>query len=129
MDSIPTWLGAIGALFVIAAALGAAVAVYRTNLQGTALTMAERTIERLRGEVTDYERREEQLEHRLEIQAVENRACSERCTVLEDLILKRKDDDVIRSEIAAVRATVDENVMAQLTTILDLLSKNGNAHA
>ncbi len=35
MSEIPTWLGAIGALLVIAATLGASVAVYRTSVQGT----------------------------------------------------------------------------------------------
>lgn len=124
MDSIPGWLGAVGVLFMIAATLGAAVAVYRTNLQGTSLKEAERTIDRLRGEIGDYERREADLNGVVALQAAKLESEGARITILEDLIVKRKDDDEIRAEIAAVRKVVDENVVAQLTAILDALREN-----
>lgn len=121
MESIPTWLGAIGALIVIATALGATVAVYRTSVQGTSLKAARDTIADLRGEISDHERREAKLES--DVRLVENNLKSSegRVKVLEDLLTTRKDDDEIRAEIAAVRKVVDENVLSQLTAILTLL--------
>lgn len=121
MDNIPVWLGAIGALFVIAAALGSAVAVYKTNLQGTSLREAERTVDRLRGEISDYERREKDLEGEVNANAIKLSGAKERISVLEDLITKRQGDAEIRAEIAAVREVVDTNVMAQLSAILVIL--------
>jgi len=56
MSDIPTWLGAIGALILIATALGASVAAYRTSVQGTSLRAARETIADLRGEITDREK-------------------------------------------------------------------------
>lgn len=121
MDQIPTWLGAIGALIVIATALGATVAVYRTSVQGTSLKAARETISDLRGEISDHERRETKLES--EVRIVENtlKSSEARVRVLEDLLTKRKDDDEIRAEIAAVRKVVDENVISQLTLILQAI--------
>ena len=129
MDQIPTWLGAIGALIVIATALGASVAVYRTSVQATSLRAARDTIADLRGEISDHERRETKSEADIRVLNAELISERNRVTVLEDLLTKRKDDDRIRSEIAAVRKVVDENVLEQLTnhsaqlqTILALLS-------
>lgn len=121
MDQIPTWLAAIGALIVIATALGATVAVYRTSVQGTSLKAARETISDLRGEISDHERRETKLES--EVRIVENtlKSSEARVRVLEDLLTKRKDDDEIRAEIAAVRKVVDENVISQLTLILQAI--------
>jgi len=121
MEYIPTWLGAIGALIVIATALGATVAVYRTSVQGTSLKAARDTIADLRGEISDHERREAKLES--DVRIVENnlKSSEARVKVLEDLLTTRKDDDEIRAEIAAVRKVVDENVLSQLTAILTLL--------
>lgn len=121
MAEIPTWLGAIGALLVIATALGASVAVYRTSVQGTSLRAARETIADLRGEISDHERRETKLEADIHVLKNEAVACKTRVKVLEDLITKRRDDDEIRAEIAAVRKVVDENVISQLTAILQLL--------
>lgn len=119
MTSIPIWVAAIGGVFVIAATLGAAVAVYRTTLQSTSLREAEHTMERLRGEIGDYQRRESELEGDVRVLKAQNESKEGRIQVLEDLISKRQDDQEIRSEIAAVRKVVDENVMAQLTAILN----------
>lgn len=127
METIPGWLGAIGALFVMAAALGSAVAIYKTNLQGTSLRESERTIDRLRGEIADYERREQENEAEIRVHKIRLVAANDRITVLEDLITKRQDDDEIRAEIAAVRKVVDENVIAQLTSILTLLEANNGS--
>lgn len=121
MDQIPTWLGAIGALIVIATALGASVAVYRTSVQGTSLREARATITDLRGEITDHERREAKSEAAIKVLQTEKSAAFQRISVLEDLITKRQDDDEIRAEIAAVRKVVDENVITQLTAIFQLL--------
>lgn len=127
MSQIPTWLGAIGALIVIATALGASVAVYRTSVQGTSLKSARETISDLRGEISDHERRETKLE--ADIRVLENEVATSggRVKVLEDLVTKRKDDDEIRAEIAAVRKVVDENVISQLTAILQLLQGGASA--
>jgi hypothetical protein len=121
VDTVPAWLAAVGVLLVIAATLGAAVAVYRTTLLSTSLRVARETVTDLRGEITDYERRETKLEADVRILETENGALSDRCKVLEDLLTKRKDDDEIRAEIAAVRKVVDENVIAQLSAILQLI--------
>lgn len=121
MASIPTWLGAIGTLLVIATALGASVAVYRTSVQATSLKSSRETIADLRGEISDHERRETKLEGDLRVLETSIQAANSRVKVLEDLITKRKDDDEIRREIAAVRKVVDENVISQLTAILTLL--------
>jgi chromosome segregation ATPase len=123
MASIPAWIGALGALLVIAAGLGSAVAVYRTNIQSTSLREAERTIERLRGDITDYERREADLQADVRVLEEKDNAKAGRIQVLEDLLTKRKDDDEIRAEIAAVRKVVDENVISQLSAILQLLNQ------
>lgn len=103
MEAIPAWLGGVGALIVIAAALGAAVAVYRTNLQATALKGARDTIADLRGEIGDYERREAKLEADVRVLETQDAAKAERITVLEDLLTKRSDDAEIRAAIAEVR--------------------------
>lgn len=124
MDQVPVWLGAIGSLIVISTALGAAVAVYRTSVQGTALREARATIVDLRGEIGDYERREQKLESDVKVLQAEKTSAHQRIHVLEELITKRKDDDEIRAEIAAVRKVVDENVISQLTAILQLLTEN-----
>jgi chromosome segregation ATPase len=121
VDTIPAWLAAVGVLLVIAATLGAAVAVYKTSLLNTSLRVARETITDLRGEISDYERRETKLESDVQILKTKNVALSDRCTVLEDLLTRRKDDDEIRAEIAAVRKVVDQNVIAQLSAILQLL--------
>jgi septal ring factor EnvC (AmiA/AmiB activator) len=128
MAEIPGWLGAIGALMVIATALGAAVAVYRTSVQGTSLRSARDTIADLRGEIADAERRETRLESEVvrlesEIKVLEAKtlAATDRCTVLEEVLSKRQGDDEIRAEIAAVREVVDKNVLTQLSAILQLL--------
>lgn len=128
MDSFPPWLALIGILFIVAAALGSAVAVYRTNLQATSLREAERTIDRLRGDITDYERREAGLEADIRLLEEKDKAKAGRIQVMEDLITKRKDDDEIRAEIAAVRKVVDENVLAQLSSILQLLEQQGGSN-
>ena len=120
---IPGWISVVGSILVIAAMLGAAVAVYRTSLQSTSLREAERTIERLRGEIGDYDRREEELKHRCELLENRDESNSRRIKVMEDLLTKRKDDDVIRAEIAAVREVVDKNVLNQLNAIHALLTK------
>jgi predicted nucleic acid-binding Zn-ribbon protein len=127
VDTIPAWLAAVGALLVIASTLGAAVAVYKNSVQGTSLRVARETLTDLRGEITDYERRETKLESDVQILKAKNGALSDRCTVLEDLLTKRKDDDEIRAEIAAVRKVVDENVIAQLSAILQLLEGGAKA--
>jgi chromosome segregation ATPase len=119
---IPVWLGAVGALITIAAGLGAATAVYRTSLQSTSLREAERTMERLRGEIADYQRRESELAADVRVLSEKNDGKESRIRVLEDLINKRQDDHEIRAEIAAVRKVVDENVMAQLTTLQETMS-------
>lgn len=123
-SSIPSWLGAVGALIVIAAALGAAVAVYRANLATTQvkiardeLASADAITARLRGEISDYSRREAELEGDVRVLQSERDAANERLHVLEDLVTKRQDDQEIRAEIAAVRKVVDENVLSQLTAI------------
>lgn len=121
------WVSVVAAFLVIAATLGAAVAVYRTSLQSTSLREAERTIERLRGEINDYDRREEDLKHKIELLEGRDLSNGRRIKVMEDLLTKRKDDDVIRAEIAAVREVVDKNVMAQLTAIQELLTKGNPA--
>lgn len=118
MENLPGWIGMIAVILTIAAVLGAAVAVYKTNLQGTSLREAERTIDRLRGEIGDYQRRERELENDLKLANHTIETCVGRVTILEDLISKRQDDDEIRAEIAAVRKVVDENVITQLTAIL-----------
>ena len=121
MEQIPTWLGAVGALIVIATALGAAVAVYRTSVQGTSLREARATIGDLRGEIGDHERRELKCEGEIKVLQAEKKSAFQRIAVLEDLITKRQDDDEIRAEIAAVRKVVDENVITQLSAIFQLL--------
>lgn len=123
MGEIPTWLGAVGALFVLASVLGAAVAVYRTSVYGTSLKESDSTVNRLRGEIADYLRRETELVGEVRVLETEGQACRERVTVLEDLLTHRQDDDAIRAEIAAVRKVVDENVMIQLTTILTAIER------
>lgn len=134
MNQIPTWLGAIGALFVIATALGAAVAVYRTSVHATALNAARDANADLRQEIADGERREARahqdhstreakLEADIRVLQSKAEACTARVKVLEDLLSKRKDDDVIRAEIAAVRKVVDENVIVQLTAILQAIQR------
>jgi hypothetical protein len=127
VDTIPAWLAAVGALLVIAATLGAAVAVYRTTLLSTSLRVARETIVDLRGEITDYERRETKLESDVRVLETENSAVNDRCQVLEDLLTKRKDDEEIRAEIAAVRKVVDENVITQLSAIFQLLEGGARA--
>src|SRR5688572_19336158 len=122
MADIPAWLGAVGMLLVIAATLGAAVAVYKTNVQGTGLREAERVAERLRGEIGDYARREVELEGDVRVLETENTAHKARIVVLEDLLTKRQDDAEIRGEIAAVRKVVDENVLQQLSAVLGALT-------
>lgn len=126
MDSIPSWLGAIGTLIVIATALGATVAVYKTSVQGTSLKAARETIVDLRGEVNDHERRETKLESDVKLMENKLQSTLARAKVLEDLLTKRKDDDEIRAEIAAVRKVVDENVLSQLTAILTLLESDAH---
>lgn len=121
MGDIPTWLSAIAILIGVATVLGATVAVYRTSVQGTQLSAARATINDLRGEITDHERRELKLEKDVEVLQVQKDAAEHRIAVLEDLIVKRQDDDEIRAEIAAVRKVVDENVITQLTAIFQLL--------
>lgn len=121
MDQIPSWLGAVGVLIVIASGLGASVAAYRTSVQGTSLRETRATIGDLRGEITDHERRESKLEADVLVLQAEKKAANGRISILEDLITKRQDDDEIRAEIAAVRKVVDENVITQLTAIFQLL--------
>lgn len=118
MAQVPMWLGAIAVLFTLAAVLGAAVAVYRTSVYSTSLKESDANVARLRGEIGDYQRREAELEGKVALSDAKAEACQDRCTVLEDLLTHRKDDDVIRAEIAAVRTVVDEMVLAQLSTIL-----------
>lgn len=120
---LPTWLAAIGGLLTLAAVLGAAVAVYRTSVYGTSLKESDANVIRLRGEIGDYARREVELEGQVALARQEYESCKARCTVLEDLITKRQDDDEIRAEIAGVRKVVDENVMQQLTMILAVLER------
>jgi predicted nucleic acid-binding Zn-ribbon protein len=127
VDTVPAWLAAIGVLLVISATLAAAVAVYRTTLLTTSLRVARETITDLRGEITDYERRETKLESDVRVLETEKSAANSRIGVLEDLLTKRKDDDEIRAEIAAVRKVVDENVIAQLSAILQLLEGGAKA--
>ena len=121
MDQIPTWLGAVGVLVVIASGLGASVAAYRTSVQGTSLRETRATISDLRGEIADGERRETRLEADVLVLKAKDEASQQRIAVLEDLITKRQDDDEIRAEIAAVREVVDKNVLTQLSAILQLL--------
>ena len=123
-STIPTWLGAIGALIVIAAALGAAVAVYRANLATTQVKIAreelassDATAGRLRLEINDYARRENELEADVKVLKSENKSAKDRILMLEDLMTKRQDDAEIKAEIAAVREVVDTNIMSQLTNI------------
>lgn len=123
MDNIPTWLAAVGALFTLSAVLGAAVAVYRTSVYGTSLKESDATVVRLRGEIGDYVRREVELEHDVQMERAAREACEARVKVLEDLLTRRQDDEMIRAEIAAVRRVVDQNVMAQLTTILGAIER------
>lgn len=120
-STIPTWLGVVGALIVIATALGATVAVYRTSIFSTSLKESRATISDLRGEIVDYERREAKHEADIRVLQSEKKSDERRIVILEDLITKRQDDDAIRSEIAAVKKVVDENVLTQLTAIFDLL--------
>jgi hypothetical protein len=123
MWNIPVWLGAIATLFTLAAVLGAAVAVYRTSIYSTSLRESDASVQRLRGEIGDYKRREAELEGQVALANAKADACQDRCTVLEDLLTHRQDDDVIRAEIAAVREVVDHNVMAQLTMIQTILAR------
>lgn len=123
MWDVPVWLGAIATLFTLAAVLGAAVAVYRTSIYSTSLRESDANVARLRGEIGDYQRREAELVGEVALVKQESQSCKDRCAVLEDLITHRKDDDVIRAEIAAVRDVVDTNVMAQLTSIQTALSR------
>lgn len=118
MWDIPVWLGAIGTLFMLAAVLGAAVAVYRTSVYSTSLKESDANVARLRGEIGDYQRREAELVGDVKLADQKAEACQARCAVMEDLLTHRQDDDVIRAEIAAVRTVVDEMVLAQLSTIL-----------
>jgi hypothetical protein len=117
------WLGAIATLFTLAAVLGAAVAVYRTSIYSTSLRESDANVQRLRGEIGDYQRREAELVGDVALANQKAEACQDRCTVLEDLLTHRQDDDVIRAEIASVREVVDINVMAQLTAIQTALSR------
>lgn len=103
MDEIPTWIGAIGALLVIATALGAAVAVYRTSVQGTSLREARATILDLRGEIGDHERREAKLEADVRVLEAERESSNARVKIMEDLLTKRHDDAEIRQEIRDLR--------------------------
>lgn len=124
MESIPAWLGAIGGLIVIAAALGAAVAVYRTKLQATSLEELRQTNEDLRGELTDYERREEKFKSKIALLEQNSTSCNSRIKVLEDLVLRRDDDEQIRRDIAGLKAAVDGEVRESLGLILGLLQIN-----
>lgn len=119
--AIPVWLGAVGALFVIAAALGAAVAVYRTNLQGTSLREAEHTIGRLRGEIGDYQRRETELEGDVRVLHEKDASAQARIRVLEDLLTKRKDDAEIRAEIAHLTQLFDDGIKTELQKLRRIL--------
>lgn len=123
MDQIPVWLGAIGIMLVIASTLGAAVAVYKTSAQGTSLLAEQRTVERLRGEIGDYMRREAELLGDVKVLNEQALGCRARLTIVEELLIERKDDEEIRSEIAAVRKVVDENVLTQLTAILTAINE------
>lgn len=118
---ISGWIAAIGGLLVIVSTLAAAVAVYRTQLTSTSLKEARATIEDLRGEVGDHERRERRLETEMQLEKVALQTCRDRVKVLEDLLTRRQDDEALRGEIAAVRQVVDQNVMSQLTAIHQLL--------
>lgn len=121
MTSIPAWLGAIGALIVIASALGTAVAVYRTNLQGTSLKEARNTISDLRGELSDYERREERDKAQIALLKQEIESCQASVKVLEDLVLKRNDDEKIRRDIAGLKSSVDNDVLTKLGHLIGLM--------
>lgn len=121
MSSIPTWLGAIGALVVIASALGTAVAVYRTKLQGTSLAEARDTIADLRGELGDYERREAAFKSKIAVLEVDRDSCKARIKVVEDLLLNKGDDETIRRDIAGLKAAVDGEVLKRLGHIVGLV--------
>lgn len=121
MSELPMWLGALGTLLVIAASLGAAVAVYKTNLQAASLAEARRIIGDLRGEITDYERQEQRLKddlalHKANIEKLEldRDSCARRITVLEDLVTKRSDDAELRAGIAQLNRVVDERIIVAL---------------
>jgi peptidoglycan hydrolase CwlO-like protein len=125
---IPVWLSAIAALFVIAAALGSAVAIFRVSL-------AQSTIDKLRGDVEDFDRREqavarerlaeqarwdkEKSEMCLQIESLETsrESCQQQIDTLQKLVLLRKDDAEIRQGIAELKRTVDEELRAMLLRI------------
>lgn len=121
--SIPAWLGAIGTLFVIASALGAAVSVYRTQLQATRLEQQAATIVDLEAEIRGYERREERLNGDLRAVTVEGESCKARISVLEDLVLRRDTDEQIRADIAGLKAAMDGKVLALLGQIAGQLTE------
>jgi len=151
LNAIPIWVGAIGALLVIASTLGAAVALYKNSLQATRLENALGANDDLRLEMIDKERRHEQerrdykeevakLEHEHAIKVTElngqigvltasNENCNSRVTVLEDLLSRRKDDDQLRAEVASLKSAVDDKVLAILTSINDrLVQTSTDAH-
>lgn len=121
MSSIPVWLGAIGALVVIASALGTAVAVYRTKLQGTSLEEARDTIADLRGELGDYERREAAFKSEISLLKADRDSLKARIKVVEDLLLNKGDDETIRRDIAGLKAAVDGEVLQRLGHIAGLI--------
>ncbi len=125
--NVPSWLGAIGALFVIASALGTAVAVYRTQLQATRLAQQSATIGDLEAEIRGYERREDRLKTDIAVLEVARASCESRISVLEDLVLRRENDDTIRADVAGLKAAVDGKVLAMLGQIVGQLdnSKDG----
>lgn len=108
VDGIPMWLTAVGTLLLVATILGTAVAVYRTSVQSTSLREAERTIERLRGEIGDYQRREAENEGNVKVLQAEAESCKARVRVLEDVISRRADDEHIRTELAAIRLAMGD---------------------
>lgn len=117
MDKIPVWLGAIGALIVIASALGAAVAVYKTKLHETSLDHARETITDMGVEIQGFERRETRLTNDLDKEKLKNKALSDRLTIVEDLLLRREEDRETRANIAALKKSVDETIINRLDAI------------
>lgn len=105
--TISALVSTVGALLVIAAVLGAAVAVYRTNLQGTALTNARATITDLRGEIDDYQRRALEQDAEVKLLQSDRNSLLGRVKLLEDLVTKRADDEQIRADIRVLGDKLD----------------------
>lgn len=108
MDNVPVWVGAVAALIVIATALGAAVAVYKTKMQETSLELARGTIGDMETEIHGFQRREDRFKADLELERTKNEALSARLHVVEDLLLRRQDDAAIKASIDEVRDTCDK---------------------